>query len=200
MGLFTSIYDDFISLDDTPTTYSGGQYKYVRVNENNNLVYFNTVVGGVTVSGTTPPDPSYTTVWYNNGDFITYHWDPVREEWLSNDLHNYLFTYQGNIDGLYLSIGDLRHSYAHYLIPRPASVTGIIAAAERRNNSTKGFDVRDDGSTLFSFNMSNWEYVDMDASVHLDTGTKLQMFCQSAGGRVRNPGITLEIRWRYVAP
>jgi len=197
MGLFDPIQEDFISLEDTPTTYSGGNARYVRVDESGQRVYFNTVIGGTIVSGTTPPDSEEASLWYNNEDLIIYHWDQDRNLWLSNDLHNYLFTYQGNCDGLYLSIGDLRHAYAHYPIPRPSAITGIIAVAERRNNSSKGFEIRDGGSTLSSFNLSNWLYSNMNANIALDEDTKLQIFCSAAGGRCRNPAVTLEVRWRY---
>jgi len=197
MGLFNPIPDNFISLDDTPTTYSGENYRYVRVNESGEQVYFNSVIGGTIVSGTTPPDPNEASLWYNNDDFIIYHWDSDRNEWLSNDLHNYLFTYQGNCDGLYLSIGDLRHAYAHYPIPRVAAITGIIATAEERNNSSKGFQIRNDVSVLTTFNLNNWQYSDMSASINLDQDTKLKVYCVSAGGRCRNPAVTIEVRWRY---
>jgi len=198
MGLFEPIHDDFISLDDTPTTYSGGNYKYVRVDENQDKVYFNTVIGGVTVSGTTPPDPNEASVWYNTNDLILYRWDPARDEWLSTDLHNYLFSYQGAVSGLYMSIGNVGHEDVYYYIPRPACITGQIMAAENKGEDTKTYQIIDGATVLDSFTGTNYKYQNMAAKVNLDFGAELKVFCTSAGQAARNPVIVLEIRWRYV--
>jgi hypothetical protein len=97
-----------------------------------------------------------------------------------------------------MSVGDIRHAYVHYLIPRPALITGIISAAQQTNNSSKEFEIRDNGTTVSGFTHSNWEYTDMAANIQLDEGTKLQMFVSSAGTGIKNPFVTLEVRWRYV--
>jgi hypothetical protein len=196
MGLFTIIPNNFISLDDTPTTYSGAHSKYVRVSEDQKIVYFNTVIGGITVSGTTPPDPNDASIWYNNGDLITYHWDPARNEWLSNDLHNYLFTYQGAASGLYMSIGEVGHEDARYLIPRPATITAILMSSTG-GESAKTFNIVDDTTTVASFTSLNYEYQVMAEDIDLNNQTKLKIFITSAGLSVRNSVVILEIRWRY---
>lgn len=198
MGLFEPIYDDFISLDDTPTTYSGGNYKYVRVNENQDKVYFNTVIGGVTVSGTTPPDPNEASVWYNTDDLIIYRWDPARGSWLSSDLHSYLFSYQGAASGLYMSIGNVGHEDAYYYIARPATVTGIIMGSESKGESAKTFQVVNGSTVLSSFTGSNFKYRNMSANVELPDEAELKVFITSAGQACRNPIVVLEIRWRYI--
>lgn len=198
MSLFEPIYDDFISLDDTPPTYSGGEYKYVRVNENQEVVYFNTVIGGITVSGTTPPDPNDASVWYNTGDLILYRWDLTRNEWLSSDLHNYLFSYQGACSGLYMSIGQVGHEDVYYYIPRPACITAQIMASETKGESAKTYQIIDGATVLDSFTGTNYKYQNMAAQVNLNEGAELKVYCTSTGQSARNPVIVLEIRWRYV--
>jgi len=195
------IPDEFLDLVDTPTTYSGSGGKYVRVNPNNptQLVFDNAIVG-VTSSGTEPPDHNETNLWYNTTANIFFYWDPTREKWLSTNTINYLFSFSGNIDGLYLMIGDVVNSYAYFPIPRDACITTIIASAYNTDNSSKGFEIRNTSTTLFSFNLTNWEYSNFDANVDLDAGTRLKCFCSSAGARCRDPIITVEIRWRYDLP
>jgi hypothetical protein len=188
--------DNFLELTDTPTLYSGSSLKFVRVNEDESGLHFENAIVGVTSSGTTPPDDS--NLWYNTTYNEFFYYDPVRDNWLSLTVHNYLFTRQSNVDGLYLSVGDLRHAGAHYPIPRPATITAVISAAENIFNSSKGFDIRSNGSTVFSFNHTNWEYANMAADIDLNEDTNLRVFCTSAGDRCRNPSVLLEIRWRYV--
>lgn len=191
--------DEFIDLVDTPATYSGSEGKFSRVNDDATGLYFSPAIVGVTSSGTTPPDPDETNLWYNTTYNEFFYYDPNRTDWLSLTVHNYLYTRQGNIDGLYLSVGDLRHAEAHFFIPRPATITAVISSAQAIFNSSKGFELRDTaGNTLFSFSHTNWEYQNMATNIQVNQGTKLRAFCVSTGDRVRNPAITLEIKWRFV--
>lgn len=187
----------FLDLTDTPTVYSGSENKFARVKPDGTGIYFENAIVGVTSSGTTPPDDS--NLWYNSNDNEFYYYDPIRGDWLSLTVHNYLFTRRGNVDGLYLSIGDLRHAESHFPIPKYGKITGVISSAEETANSSKGFELRDEsGSTLFSFNHSSWEYTNTSVNVNLNENSRLRAFCVSAGQRCRNPAITVEIRWRYV--
>jgi hypothetical protein len=193
--------DEFIELIDTPTAYSVVDYtdpKYVRIKSDGSGLEFAPAIVGTTSTGTTPPTDS--NLWYNEYYNEFFYYDPDRGDWLSLTVHNYLFTYQGITDGLYMSIGDLRHLSAHYLIPRPATITAVISAAEEIFNSAKLFEVRDDTTTVSGFNHTNWEYVDMGANIHLDEGTKLKLYVSNEGNKIRNPFTTFEIRWRYVEP
>ena len=193
--------DSFLDLTDTPTTYSGAEGKFVRVDPNNpTQLIFAPAIVGVTSSGTAPPDPDESNLWYNTTYNEFFYYDPNRDDWLGLGMHNYLYTRQGNIDGLYMSVGDLRHAEAHFFIPRPATITAVISSAEEIFNSSKGFEIRDTiGNTLFSFSHTNWEYNNMATNIEIDQDTKLRAFCVSAGDRCRNPSIMLEIRWRFEA-
>jgi hypothetical protein len=195
--------DEFIELRDTPTSYDVVDYtdpKYVRIKSDGSGLEFAPAIVGTTSTGTTPPTDS--NLWYNEYYNEFFYFDPDRGEWLSLTVHNYLFTYQGTIDGLYMSIGDLRHLYAHYLIPRPATITAIISAAEEIFYDTKLFEIRDDVTTVSGgfFNHTNWEFVDMSANIPLDAGAKLKLYVSDVDTKIRNPFTTLEVRWRYVEP
>jgi len=190
--------DEFIELIDTPPSYNVVDYtdpKYVRIKSDGSGLEFAPAIVGTTSTGTTPPTDS--NLWYNEIYNEFFYYDPEREAWLSLTVHNYLYTYQGNIDGLYMSIGDLRHLYAHYLMPRPATITGIISAAEQTFNSSKDFEIRDETTTVSGFTHTNWEYYDMSTNISLDEGTRLKMYVSLAGSKIRNPSVTLEVRWRY---
>lgn len=195
--------DEFIELIDTPPSYDVVDYtdpKYVRIKSDGSGLEFAPAIVGTTSTGTTPPTDS--NLWYNAVYNEFFYYDPDRGEWLSLTVHNYLFTYQGIIDGLYMSIGDLRHISAHYLIPRPATITAIISSAEEIFNDVKNFEIRDDVTTMSGglFNHTNWEYVNMESNIQLDEGTKLKIYVSTAGNKIRNPFTTLEVRWRYVTP
>ena len=197
MGLFNEVTDNFLDLDDTPTTYSGSIRKYARVSDACNCIEFKPALAGVTSSGIAPPDPGETTFWYNTEDRVLYTWDPSRGDWLSNNIHNYLFTYQGACSGLYLSIGTVGHEDVYYYIPRAATITAIIMASEQKGEPAKSFDIKDGATTVTSFTGSGFKYQDMLADYDLDSGAELKIFCTAAGQACRNPVIILEIRWRY---
>jgi len=118
--------NEFIELIDTPTTYTGTAGYTLQVNETATGIDFVKYPSGTVVSGTTPP-PVFDVLWYNNDDDIIYYWDEVRGSWLSTSIINYLFTYSGNIDGLYLSVGNVVDAYAHYNMARPATVISVSA-------------------------------------------------------------------------
>lgn len=202
MGIFTEIPSSFLDHDDTPTTYSGFKGKFPRVNVAEGELYFSPAIVGVTSSGIEPPDPEETNLWYNTDLHMFFYYDYGKDDWLSLAVNNYLFTYQGNCDGLYLSIGDLRHAGAHYLMPRTATITAIMASAEEIFNSSKSFEIHNWGTLITggTFTLTNYEYFTMDANIRLDEGTRLQVFCTMDGDKCRNPGINFEIRWRYAIP
>jgi len=193
--------DQFIELIDTPPSYDVVDYtdpKYVRIKSDGSGLEFAPAIVGTTSSGTTPPTDS--NLWYNTNYNEFFYYDPVRDEWLSMTVHNYLFTYQGIIDGLYMSIGDLRHAQAHYLIPRPAVITGVISSAEEIYNSSKAFEVQDiNDNVVYSFSHTNWEYYNMLANVTLPQNERLRVYVSGDGNKIRNPSVTLEVRWRYEA-
>lgn len=189
--------DEFLELTDTPNIYSGSEDKYVRVKPDGTGLIFAPAIVGTTSTGTIPPEDS--NLWYNETLNEFFYYDPVRGNWLSMTVHNYLYTRQGNSDGLYLSVGDLIHAGAHYFIPKPAVVTGIISSSEQVFNSDKGFEIRTNTSgTVYSFSQTNWEYNNMTANINIEEDDHLRIFCTSVGDRCRNPAVTLEVRWRFV--
>lgn len=191
--------DEFVELLDTPTTYSGYAGSHVMVKDSENGLEFVTEPPGTVISGTVPPDNN-TSLWYNSNDDIIYYWDETRMSWLSTSIINYLFTYSGNIDGLYLSVGNVVDSYAHYNMTRPAAIVSISADQNPTGSlATKGYDIIASAVTVYSFNMVNDTYSNTNLNVELDQSAELQMFCVAAGARARDPIINLELRWRYEA-
>lgn len=189
--------DEFLELTDTPAVYSGSEDKYVRVKPDGTGLIFAPAIVGTTSTGTIPPEDS--NLWYNQTLNEFFFYDPVRGNWLSLTVHNYLYTRQGNVDGLYLSVGDLIHAEAHYFIPRAATITAIISSSEQVFNSSKGFEIRSAISgTIYSFSQTAWEYNNMSSNILVEEDDQLRVFATSAGDRCRNPAVTLEVRWRFV--
>ena len=189
--------DEFIEMVDTPSSYIGSEDKYARVNPTGTGLIFAPAIVGTTSTGTTPPADS--NLWYNETLNEFFYYDPVRDEWLSLTVHNYLYTRQGNVDGLFLSVGDLRHADAHYFIPRPAIITAVISSSEQIFNSAKGFEITSSSSgTIYSFSQTGWEFNDMAADIQVEENDQLRIFCTTSGDKCRNPAVTLEVRWRFV--
>jgi hypothetical protein len=190
--------DEFIELLDTPSFYSGYAGSHVMVNELEDGVEFVPSPPGTIVSGTAPPD-SDDLLWYNPADNNIYYYDITRGNWLTVFTHNYLFTYSGNIDGLYMSIGNVVNSYAHFHITRHATVTAITADQDPVGSSQqdKGYEIQADLATIFSFNMVLSEYTNENLNVDINAGEALRMYCSAIGSRARDPIVTLELKWRY---
>jgi len=191
--------DEFIELIDTPTTYSGYGDYVVSVNSTEDGLEFVAAAPAVVVSGTTPPSES--NLWYNSNDNIIYYYDNVRSKWLSTSILNYLFTYSANIDGLYMSVGNIIDAYAHYNIVRDATI--VSASAEQRpagSFATKGYEIHTDGSSVYSFSMVSHSYANNSLNVDIDQDEGLQVFCTAAGSKSRDPIVNLELRWRYNIP
>jgi len=188
--------DDFLELTDTPDTYSNYADYVLKVSNSEDGVIF----GPPTVfSGTTPPASGTGGIWYNNGDSILYYWDETRGKWLSVFTHNYLFTYSGNIDGLYMSVGNVVNSYAHFHILRDATITAVTADQDSFGSSepNKGYEIQANTVNVFGFNMVSHSYTNEAMNVDISANDSLQMYVVSAGARVRDPIVTLELRWRY---
>lgn len=196
--------DTFIELTDTPTSYSVVDYtdpKYVRIKSDGSGLEFAPAIVGTTSTGTTPPEDS--NLWYYPPHNTFYAKNLDNGKWQSIMVHGYLFSYGGNIDGLYLSVGNVVASYAHHLMPRAGTITGIMANAEPlagKTDPAKVFEVYDDLNLLATFSLSNWEYYNLNVDIDVNEGAKLKVFCVLEGKRVRNPIVTLEIKWRYVIP
>ena len=197
--LSSAIIDEFVGLIDTPTTYSGYSNYTVIVSDDESGLEFIAAAPGAIVSGTSPPASGTSNIWYNSNDNVIYYWDSARDDWLSSSIINYLFTYSGNIDGLYMSVGNVVNSYAHFNITRPATITALTADQDPigSTQADKGYEVRNGGATMYSFSMVSHTYSNSNLNVAVSSGTSLQMFTVSAGAKVRDPIVNLELRWRY---
>jgi len=188
--------ETFLDLTDTPESYTGYANKYVVVNEaETGLVFSDAIV----VSGTEPPASGTGTIWYNNGNSLLYYWDDTRNKWLSAYTHSFLFTYSGNIDGLYMSIGNVVNSYAHFNMLRDATIVSVTADVDPvlSQTPTKAFEIQADQSSIYNFSLVNYTYTDETLNVDIDAAQQLQMFVSTADARVRDPIVVLELRWRY---
>jgi len=188
--------ETFLDLTDTPDSYTGYANQYVRVNETEDGLVF---APAILSSGTEPPASGTGGIWYNNTNQIIYYWDEVRNKWLSVYTHNYLFTYSGNIDGLYMSVGNVVNSYAHFHIIRDATITSVTADQDPILSAQpdKGYQIQANGAPIYSFNMVSNEYTNTGLNVDVNTDDELQMYVVAAGARVRDPIVNLELRWRY---
>ena len=191
---------DFLDLGDTPVTYSGSQAGYAAVvNPTGDGVIFGPPIPGATFSGTEPPNPSLSNIWYNEADNVLYYWDINRVKWLSVFTNNYLFTYGGAADGTYMTIGNVSHDSAYYYMPRPACIVGVTANAQNTQNDTKSFTIEDyaTSSGILDFQLTDWVYRSFNENADVDEGVEIKCYISNEGLAVRNPVVMMEIRWRY---
>jgi hypothetical protein len=191
---------EFLELKDTPTTYSGRAGQTATVNPTEDGMVLTYAQPGATATGTLPPDPQETNLWYSSEDHQLYYWDENRADWLSIMSHYYMWTNLGAADGSYMSIGNLSHSSAYYYIPRAATVISVSSSAQKTQESSKGFQIETAASgTVLEFSHTDWVYRDNTVNVRLDPEDEMKAYITSAGQSIRNPIVTLEIKWRYEA-
>lgn len=186
----------FLDLTDTPDSYTGYAGYRVTVNDTEDGLVFSS---SIVTSGTEPPASGTGGIWYNNNNSLLYYWDEVRNKWLSVYTHSYLFTYSGNIDGLYMSIGNVVSSYAHFNMLRDATIVSVTADVDPVLSvaPTKAFEIRADQSSIYNFSLVNFTYTNETLNVDIDTNQQLQMYVSDVDARVRDPIVVLELRWRY---
>jgi len=191
---------NFLSLSDTPTTYSGQAGNSVIVHDNGYLSYGPSTASNI-VSSYAPPASGTNNIWFNLNDNAIYYFDEYRDGWLSVVTHTYLYTYNAAISAAFMTVGNVSTHFAHFSFTRPATVVAINAHGDT-GNATKGFELIDRNTEYVykTFYMTNYEYYNNLENVELNTGTELQIFVLSAGQGIKYPIIQLEIKWRYEAP
>lgn len=155
-----------------------------------------TVSGNVHIGPLPPLFPPIGFEWYNTTEKIWYTWDGT--DWLSNEKITLNFARDGNADGTYLRVGEVKSSSAGHHIPKNARLVYLSAYATS-GFATKGFEILKIGSLipLFSFNLSSLKYSNTTISVNLNAGDVLQCLCVSAGSFVTDPVVDATICWRY---
>jgi hypothetical protein len=194
--LTSSGIETFLDLTDTPESYTGHANEYVVVNEEETGLIFSPAI---VTSGTEPPASGTGGIWYNNNNDLIYYWDMTRNKWLSIYTVNYLFTYSGNIDGLYMSVGNVVNAYANFRILREATIVSVTADVDPvlSQTATKAFEIQADQVSIYNFSLINYTYTNETLNVDVNPGQELQMYVSAADARVRDPIVVLELRWRY---
>lgn len=153
------------------------------------LVTSGTVENIVTVSGEPLPTTSGQAVQPDpEGNFITIARVSIG------------FGKDGRIDGAYMRIHGVSSSETGYVMIRPARLTGV-AAFYPSGASQKDFMIRKNGdpTDLATFTVQEGiPYVNENfpTPVDFDTGDRIQVFVSSAGARISDPNVWLEIGWR----
>lgn len=129
---------------------------------------------------------------------ILYAYDATRTKWLSVDRVTVEASKQNGARNVYLRVGDgVASSQTGYRVLRDATITGLSAQTDNVESWT--LEVRRNGvATPVATLAITAANGDQDAAVNADlaAGDELQLFANTASGRIRAPVALIELAWR----
>lgn len=121
--------------------------------------------------------------------------DSSRSKNLSVYKEQYVWSHTGNCNGQNLRFGVVNNPNAGPLIPFDSTIT-YITANSSGGLATKSFDLRINGSTIYTIVLSGGSFTSTNIDINLTSGDRINIFCSSIGAAVINPIITLGIKRR----
>jgi len=141
-----------------------------------------------------PTSPSESDIWYDNTQNIWYYYDG--SDWLSFEKLTLNFTKDGNADGTFLRVGEVRSITTGYNILRNARLVYISAFAGS-GQINKSVELQVNGATQYTFQLdSNLEYINDSVGLDLNQNDKLRLFVSSSGTPIKDLIVTTNICWR----
>lgn len=130
---------------------------------------------GYHIGSEPPEEPEIVDGWFNTDDKILYVYDRNRSKWLSIDRANLVFQKTSDVNNEYLNVGQLSGSDIGYLMPRNGTIVSISGKSSSGLDS-KGFQIRNDTTSLLNFQYSNDQTIDTTANIDFDIESLLQCF------------------------
>ena len=123
-----------------------------------------------------------------------YAYDATRSKWLSVAENMYHWS-ERSASGKIMQIGNALDIRLGYRIPANATVVKITVWSSG-GNTTKGFELRNNGSAIKSFSLNNRVYTSTNDNIDLVAGDVIQMFVSSSGAAVNDPIVTVYLKYR----
>ena len=125
-----------------------------------------------------------------------YAYDGTRSKWLSADEKHY-FWGTNVASGKYIQIGDAIGTTVGFRIPVNATITKVTASVSG-GNLTKEIEIRKNGSSIAikTFSLVGGVYTSINDNIDITAGDSIQVFIGAAGGVVKNPVISVYLKWK----
>ena len=129
------------------------------------------------------------------GDSL-YNYDGTRSKWLSVDEQHYDWGDQA-ASGKYLRVGDALGTDVGFKIPLDATITKVTARCTG-GLLTKEIQVRKNGTSaaIKTFNLVAGEYTSTDDNINISAGDYIQIYVAGQGAAVKDPIVSVYLRWR----
>ena len=147
-------------------------------------------------NGPYPPDTT-AVLWFNTVEYDLYYFHQIVGDWVSVATNIYTYGRSGNVDGSYLGIGGWATG-GYYYIYEKAWITGVYCNALSLEPN-KGFEIRINGSSVYSFNLVNYLFSDTSIALSLSPGDTLQIWCSPVAGPIRDIVCQVSVQWSYQA-
>jgi len=132
---------------------------------------------------------------YSLDDHFEYQYDASRAKWLSVDTTTYQFGSNGSTDNTELNFNSTQNSTSGVLIPRDGTVISVTGM-QNSGNTTKGFEVRANGISIFSYVLVASEFVSNAVNADFSASDMMHVFSIATGSAANNPTATVTVRWR----
>ena len=125
-----------------------------------------------------------------------YIYDGGRSKWLSADSTTYIVS-MASASGQIMSIGGTVGNDVGFKMPMKATLVKVSVSSSG-GNATKGFEIRKVGSAtpLKSFSLTAGSYMSSNDNISLNLGDIVQVYVVGQGTPVKNPIVTLFIKWQ----
>ena len=128
---------------------------------------------------------------------ILYMYDATRGKWLSVESTALQFSKDGDdIDGEYLNFGgDVADRSSGAFMPNNGTITAISIMAED-GQSDKAFQIRINGTTDTTYNLSSLSFSQTDIDIEFDSEDFINVRVVSSGDEMENPTAIIWVKWR----
>jgi len=162
---------------------------------NTSRVFFNESMSNVvpyTAGEPLPDNPVGGTSWYSPEEGLRYVYDSTRSLWLTDPFP--IQFYSASSRGACL---DCNGTYG-FQLNKPGIVRGIRMQGVYTYGSTLPCEIRNSGTLLHSFSLTEGFYSSSSLSVLLSANTFLQIYVDRGLGKIMNPLATVDLSYRLI--
>ena len=127
-------------------------------------------------------------------DGTLYSYDGTRSKWLSVAEQVYHFGKEGLADNMYLDFASVISTNYGYGMPRNGTI--IAVRARGRKTLDKAMRIELNGSNVLDFSLVGGEFTSTTEDIDFTVNDQLQLFVRAVGDEVRDPIVSLYIKWR----
>lgn len=123
---------------------------------------------------------------FNSDDGYKYFYDPQRTKWLTVDTTTLQFGRNGSVDGSVLHFNHMLDFNSGPLVGKDGTIVAVTSQSDG-GNSSKGFEVRMNNVSVFSYSLSSEKFNSQSVNVDISSGEYMTVYALASGSSVSDP-------------